>query len=100
MVAGVDIGRQVGADDVADLAGHTAGAAIQRLQQRENLIDTPDRPFILTFGAFLLADDEIVLHRMIRKDLPVLGHKAEPGARDDAGERRGSVGASLTRSAG
>ena len=51
----------------------------QRFQQREHVIDPPDRPFVLALRTLLLADDEIVFHRMIRKYLPVFRHEAEPG---------------------
>src|SRR5882757_8664979 len=54
----------------------------QRLQQGEDVVDPPDRPFVLAIGALLVADDEIVLDRMLRKDLAVFGDKAEPRARD------------------
>src|ERR1700738_3690167 len=46
----------------------------QRLQQREHIIDPPDRPFVLALRTLLLADDEIVFHGMIRKYLPVSRH--------------------------
>jgi hypothetical protein len=51
----------------------------QRFQQREHIIDPPDRPFVLALRTLLLADDEIIFHRMIGKYLPVFRHEAEPG---------------------
>jgi hypothetical protein len=57
-------------------------AVAQRLQQREDLIDAPDRPLVLAGRAFLLADDEIVLDGVLREDLAVLRHEAESGLGD------------------
>src|ERR1700730_12960217 len=45
-----------------------------RFQQREHIIDPPDRPFVLALRTLLLADDEIVFHGMIGEYLPVFRH--------------------------
>ena len=64
-------------------AGQPSGGPMaQRLQQREYVIDAADGPFILAVRAFLLADDEIVLHRMLGEDLAILGNKTEARAGD------------------
>ena len=54
----------------------------QRLQQRKDVVDAPDRPLVLAAGPLLLPDDEVVLDGVLGKYLAVFRHEAEPGLGD------------------
>src|SRR6185295_14135454 len=61
------------------MSGHPL---LQRAEQGKHFIDAMQIPVVLTPGALLGSNDQVILDRMVREYLPVLRHEPDARARD------------------